>query len=38
MIGQSALSGVERVWLGSDLKDGIDVAAPARLVVEKVSR
>jgi hypothetical protein len=25
------------VWLGSDLKDGIEVEAPARLVVEKAS-
>jgi hypothetical protein len=28
-------SGRERLWLGSDLKDGIEVVAPVRLVVEK---
>ena len=31
-------AGSEDVRLGSELKDGIDVAAPARLIVEKMVR
>ncbi len=31
-------SGAEAVWLGSELKDGIPVAAPAQLLVEAKSR
>ncbi len=31
-------SGAEAVWLGSELKDGTPVAAPAQLLVEAKSR